>query len=184
MNRDPIEEEGGINLYRCMDNDLVNWVDILGLVKQSYRPDGGAILEVEKCEIVFYFGHGNPKNSPDFLFPTAKVRGGCPYAGGAVACFADNINKRITKHGGIAIPGSPTAETDPIWTGNVDPLRQNTEIDAAFQNMRGGVVQLVNDWLKNRKACCPSVKVTFIGYDNKPKVQTFTTPVKSYDPSK
>jgi RHS repeat-associated protein len=26
-NRDPIEEEGGINLYTYVNNDPVNWID-------------------------------------------------------------------------------------------------------------------------------------------------------------
>ena len=31
--RDPIEEEGGLNLYGMVGNDLVNWVDAFGLAK-------------------------------------------------------------------------------------------------------------------------------------------------------
>ncbi len=31
INRDPIGEEGGINLYGMVGNDAVNWVDVLGL---------------------------------------------------------------------------------------------------------------------------------------------------------
>jgi RHS repeat-associated protein len=31
LNRDPIQEEGGINLYGFVENDSVNWVDPLGL---------------------------------------------------------------------------------------------------------------------------------------------------------
>jgi len=31
LNRDPIEEEGGYNLYGFVGNDGVNWVDVLGL---------------------------------------------------------------------------------------------------------------------------------------------------------
>ena len=36
ISRDPIEEEGGWNLYAMVDNDAVNWVDLLGL-KTCYR---------------------------------------------------------------------------------------------------------------------------------------------------
>jgi RHS repeat-associated protein len=32
LNRDPIEEEGGLNLYGFVGNDGVNWVDLLGMV--------------------------------------------------------------------------------------------------------------------------------------------------------
>jgi RHS repeat-associated protein len=31
INRDPIEEQGGLNLYGFVGNDAVNWVDLLGL---------------------------------------------------------------------------------------------------------------------------------------------------------
>ena len=34
LNRDPLEEAGGINLYYCIGNDLLNSVDILGLNKK------------------------------------------------------------------------------------------------------------------------------------------------------
>jgi RHS repeat-associated protein len=33
INRDPIEEDGGLNLYGFVGNDGVNWVDILGLAR-------------------------------------------------------------------------------------------------------------------------------------------------------
>ncbi len=38
--RDPIEEEGGLNLYGMVDNDLVNYVDDLGNVKRGWRNTG------------------------------------------------------------------------------------------------------------------------------------------------
>jgi len=31
LSRDPVEEKGGQNLYACLGNDLINFVDLLGL---------------------------------------------------------------------------------------------------------------------------------------------------------
>ena len=35
LNRDPIEEEGGLNLYGMVENDALNLVDVLGLARPS-----------------------------------------------------------------------------------------------------------------------------------------------------
>ena len=39
LNRDPIEEDGGINLYAFVLNDPVNWIDLLGLRTYSIGPE-------------------------------------------------------------------------------------------------------------------------------------------------
>jgi hypothetical protein len=38
MNRDPLGEEGGINFYGFIQNDLVNWIDPLGLTGEAVIP--------------------------------------------------------------------------------------------------------------------------------------------------
>jgi RHS repeat-associated protein len=60
--RDPIEEEGGLNLYAFVDNDGINWLDITGLLTASSdearrildclrkSPCAGLVREVEKAE--------------------------------------------------------------------------------------------------------------------------------------
>jgi RHS repeat-associated protein len=41
LNRDPIEEEGGLNLYGFVENNPVNFVDALGLLAEPcMKPDG------------------------------------------------------------------------------------------------------------------------------------------------
>jgi RHS repeat-associated protein len=42
--RDPIEEEGGINLYECVKNDGVNRWDLLGLQTTLNTPAGVAVM--------------------------------------------------------------------------------------------------------------------------------------------
>lgn len=43
LNRDPIGERGGVNIFRCTHNDLVNFIDILGLEEDPCCEDGEQI---------------------------------------------------------------------------------------------------------------------------------------------
>ncbi|WP_144686707.1 RHS repeat domain-containing protein [Desulfobotulus alkaliphilus] len=47
ISRDPIEEEGGINLYGFVGNDGLNWVDLLGLTEIEFRAMINFTLGVE-----------------------------------------------------------------------------------------------------------------------------------------
>jgi RHS repeat-associated protein len=44
LSRDPIEEQGGMNLYAMVGNDAVNWWDELGLIMANY---GGAAIDIK-----------------------------------------------------------------------------------------------------------------------------------------
>jgi RHS repeat-associated protein len=50
LNRDPIEERGGFNLYNFLGNRPSNAYDILGNAP-------GDTLKVEPCEVFVYYGH-------------------------------------------------------------------------------------------------------------------------------
>src|SRR5206468_2532399 len=76
LNRDPIGEGGGVNLYAYVGNDATGSIDAVGLAEIGKDSAGTTVVTVEKCEIVLYIGHGNPKNDPSFIFPSSK--GGCP----------------------------------------------------------------------------------------------------------
>jgi hypothetical protein len=56
LSRDPIGEEGGINLYGYVANDPINWIDPLGLDTQHYG------LNFTLGPIVFGFGIGMDDN--------------------------------------------------------------------------------------------------------------------------
>ena len=63
INRDPIEERGGLNLYGFLSNDPVNYADILGLASYDgpSEEEGFAYdLSVGECEIAIFYGHGAP----------------------------------------------------------------------------------------------------------------------------
>jgi len=46
LNRDPIEEQGGLNLYGMVNNDLVNAWDLLGLCSDAIQKKCNEILEL------------------------------------------------------------------------------------------------------------------------------------------
>jgi RHS repeat-associated protein len=52
INRDPIEEAGGLNLYEFVGNDSVNWWDALGLTKLiKYNKWLNVVLDaIQRCE--------------------------------------------------------------------------------------------------------------------------------------
>jgi RHS repeat-associated protein len=86
INRDPIGEAGGLNLFDYVGNDPIDWIDSCGLwtfgfgVQGSYGfAGGGAAIQVG-----FYFGR-NPdtgKWSGGFLFGPAAGGGGPASVGG------------------------------------------------------------------------------------------------------
>lgn len=50
--RDPIEEEGGLNLYGFLDNDGVNWWDLLGMAAGESDCEEGQVKWIEFCVII------------------------------------------------------------------------------------------------------------------------------------
>ena len=74
IKRDPIEEEGGVNLYAMVGNNPIMYNDLLGLYSSYTKPDGGDRITVEKCEIVIYDGHGDDKRLHEFIFPQEEDR--------------------------------------------------------------------------------------------------------------
>jgi RHS repeat-associated protein len=71
INRDPIEEEGGLNLYGFVYNSPYNWIDPLGL---------------KNCQVVVFFGHhisnGYGPNIRQEMGEFMKNAGTCDRAGG------------------------------------------------------------------------------------------------------
>jgi RHS repeat-associated protein len=70
LNRDPIEEDGGVNLYGFVENDGVNVFDILGNFgenngEQEWEDYQVKFDKVTSCSIVIYAGHGLGNNHFD-----------------------------------------------------------------------------------------------------------------------
>jgi RHS repeat-associated protein len=79
LSRDPIEEEGGVNLYGFIGNSIPTSIDVLGLREQT----------VEKCVSYLFIGHGGKKDPIVY-----NIKSGCSSAG-AVVCFPQTNNPKI-----------------------------------------------------------------------------------------
>ncbi len=173
-NRDPIEEEGGINLYTYVGNNPLTGLDPFGLA-DVVKTDQGFRIEVGKCEIVKHISHGNQKGWPKFFFPKKKL-GDCPAAAGFIGCYADGINTDIGKSGQL-IPGSPKDDGSGLWSDVVDPYRNTPDWTTAVKNIDAGTKALVNSWLKDKSKCCKSVTVTEVDENGKQTSKTYSSPI-------
>jgi RHS repeat-associated protein len=77
--RDPIEEDGGINLYGFVGNSAIALIDRLGL-------DIEDPIEVGRCEIYIYYGHLSREKPLNW-----KFNGRCSL-GGAIGCYPQTNN--------------------------------------------------------------------------------------------
>ncbi len=175
INRDPIEEEGGINLHAFVSNNPVSAIDLFGLAEVTKMSDG-FVIEVGKCEIVRHIGHGNRKGWPRFYFPTSKL-GGCPAGAGFIGCYASEINQGIPAKGGTILNGSPTDSAGGVWDDVVSPKFNGPDWTKAVKDTDDGIKSMVNDWLKNKSKCCPSVTVTEVYENGNTKSTKYTQPI-------
>jgi|GEM_PF-2876904 len=101
LSRDPIEEEGGLNLYGFLNNDPINYFDSLGLEK--------CIDGKRECVIDLYIAHGSDQKNLEKLdykpFRRAKsdqegkIKG--TYAQGFITCHPQHVNGKFA-----GIPGN------------------------------------------------------------------------------
>ena len=71
LSRDPIEEDGGLNLYAYCGNNAVNGIDILGLVEYRGRSKENGFcydFKVNKCEVAIIYGHGHESKPHKITF--------------------------------------------------------------------------------------------------------------------
>ena len=64
-----------------------------------------------------------------------------------------------------------------MWDGKVSRYRDNPDWSTAVEATEAGIKSLVNDWLKNKSKCCPSVTVTRVDQDGKTTSTTYTKPI-------
>jgi len=89
LNRDPLGERGGYNLYAFIGNNPINAIDPLGLYT----------VNVKNCEVVVLYGHGLGSKPHKF-----KFMGSCS-AGHFVGCESRPTNDKIPPE--HRIPGAP-----------------------------------------------------------------------------
>ena len=93
LSRDPIEEDGGLNLYAYCGNNAVNGIDILGLVEYRGRSKEKGFyydFKVNKCEVAIIYGHGHESKPHKIIFE--DERSSSAYFWG---CWPDTTNSAI-----------------------------------------------------------------------------------------
>ena len=184
-NRDPIEENGGLNLYGMIGNDALSRIDALGLAPPS-KASASIYRAKRDCSWTLYVAHGR-ENWPKF-----KSQGppSCGDRTGWVGCGMNNLNDRQGDETGIPlprnpgplpdVPGGPNGEAvrnpdnDPNaynpmepsdsrrpedWDGVID-LYSMDQLPSLMEQAWASALQGVKAECANAKSCCKSVTVS------------------------
>ncbi len=73
LSRDPIGEQGGLNLYGFVGNSPIDSFDLLGLVEADLIQFDFSIHEFEECSIIIDVGHGGLSNSASTERATNRI---------------------------------------------------------------------------------------------------------------
>ena len=172
--RDPIGEQGGVNLYGFVGNDGVNWADILGLTEGGDKP--WKVPALEKCVILIVADHlfGKQFKSGGGTFNDFRQRDfkNAPQCSriGYVTCGGNWLNKKIPKEhsSGMAtdFPMSPfdeEARNRAIDAGvpkdQVDQLGYLEDIIAGIDSTVAAAQSKASELCKAGGGCCDYVKL-------------------------
>ena len=173
--RDPIGEEGGMNLYGFVGNDGVNRWDYLGLKKpccgdKEYDPkseccNDGKLISKRSCTTVMYVGHAG---SPPKGTPNRGDRGVC------VTCMRDTTNNNFNedtgagvpdhggdRNGGYIFPDPNNFKNHPHY----NPNRGDTTVRDAFNKELANAEKEAKTQCSSPKDCCSEVKIKVFGLD-------------------
>ena len=173
--RDPIEEEGGVNMYGFVVNDGVNRWDYLGLKKpccgdKEYDPkseccNDGKLISKRSCTTVMYVGHAG---SPPKGTPNRGDRGVC------VTCMRDTKNNNFNedtgagvpdhggdRNGGYIFPDPNNFKNHPQY----NPNRGDTTVRDAFNKELANAEKEAKTQCSSPKDCCSEVKIKVFGLD-------------------
>jgi hypothetical protein len=127
--RDPIEEEGGLNLYGFVRNNALIRLDVNGLGIQDE-------ISVEPCSVYIYYGHLSRTKKLKWKFQSRFSKGG------AIGCYPQSNNPPETNDPKVdpypenhQVPGLPTGHDDEMT------IMSSTDIEAAKNKrneMNGG----------------------------------------------
>ena len=164
INRDPIGERGGVNLFAMVINNPIRWVDFLGRWFWDYDDQqegdgtGPFKITVKKCQIVILYGHGfwsdtNGDGEPDedeglpheFDFGSS---GKCA-AGVFVGCYSGTTNQHIPEEN--RIEGAPMSN-DFLTSG--DPFSSLQGIENVYNHIKGKAQSRADDMCLD---CCKEV---------------------------
>jgi RHS repeat-associated protein len=143
--RDPIGENGGLNLYNYVGNDPLNSIDPEGLYYLVPNDDEKAqqTIYVEKCEIVIYIGHGSKQPHKWIMSKNCS-------AGGFLGCYAEQNNAGIPNALNAGLKGPPYDDV-------IKPI--DSAYKEGLQKLHEAAITQANAMLKG---CCKSVKIITI----------------------
>jgi len=145
-NRDPLGEDGGLNLFCFVGNQPINIIDFLGLADLTTSKNGSQIVKVGKCEVAVLVGHGDYSRPHTFQFP----KNSCS-AGGFIGCGAGSTNQKIPPANQIS--GSPN------WKDDV--FNTETEYTESWKAIQQGAKDKAKSICDENKCDCKEVRITY-----------------------
>jgi uncharacterized protein RhaS with RHS repeats len=145
LSRDPIEEQGGANLYQFVFNAPIAAVDFVGLAIKTRNKNNTQTITLGNCEVTIVIGHGSQNNPHVFKGPPNAC-----WAGGFLGCYAETTNGKL---GVNRVPGAPNWEDD--ITNKDDEYKQ------AWKDIVQGAEDAANKICKDSNCKCTSVKISY-----------------------
>ena len=140
INRDPIGEPGGYDLYAFIDNNPINAIDPLGLYTAN----------VKNCEVVVLYGHGSRNKPHKFKF------GGSCSAGHFVGCESNPTNEKIPPE--HRIPGAPSTDEE-LYSGPGNRDNPDQSFDKFMADSWDAAKKKAKEICATKDKCCKSVTV-------------------------
>lgn len=140
LNRDPIEESGGKNIYGFVDNNPQNNIDELGLISSSYFKDSCSLIVTMKWRVKFK-GKGWSDVQRNMWINSAKQQLSSYFSNQSYKCFPTNSNCCECKNGVdvtfnvVVVPWYWTRDytvsvtPDPTHVSSMNPLFNTAELD-------------------------------------------------------
>ena len=167
INKDPIAEQGGLNLYQMVGGDPVNSYDVLGHETIEF-----SVVNTDNkdhlCRIDIFVGHGTyygqpnnkyePEGDIEKAMANAAAKGLDPsgYAIGGSGCFAQQLNM-YAGNNGYKNPNRPSGLTT-VYYATLTGLEN--EVTAAKKHAESNMCN-------KSPACCTKIKVkpTLVSFD-------------------
>jgi RHS repeat-associated protein len=178
--RDPIEEEGGLNLYGFVGNDGIRFFDFLGLVSSEdtaeccQKDDTGKVIKIQKynpekkccwrgevkvkrdCQFTVFGGHGSQdgKNNPTYKAAISYlIPTNYGDKAGAVCCFSIDVTGAIPE--------------DSVISGGIDNggllwpegVPKNPELNAGHVSMFISRIEAAEREAEKCDGCCKKITV-------------------------
>ena len=157
LNRDPIGEQGGVNLYGMVGNDPVNRYDVLGLDGSATSVvndgQGNPRIQINSCNIVIFIGHNGG-------VPQGTILNEAYSAGSVITCGGSanggNWNPATPQ---IPVPGAPVGSCNS--TRVLSPREFHILFDSTWEKSRAHASSICADNKRDKKGgCCQGVQIS------------------------